>query len=86
MHVTGVLAWLFRPKKQAFALIAENPAKTMKLTFARGGVGAVLNPRAWFDIEIGGEKAGRIVMELRKVTSSWQHRAITFVRLAAWIL
>jgi len=52
----------------AFALIAENDATTMELTFARGGVEAVLNPRAWFDIEIGGESAGRIVMELRKDT------------------
>lgn len=50
----------------AFALIAESDAKTMELTFARGGVEAVLNPRAFFDIEIGGEPAGRIVMELRK--------------------
>ena len=50
----------------AFALIAESDAPTMELTFARGGVEAVLNPRAWFDIEIGGEPAGRIVMELRK--------------------
>ena len=50
----------------AFALIAKSDAKTMELTFARGGVGAVINPRAFFDIEIGGESAGRIVMELRK--------------------
>jgi len=50
----------------AFALIAENPATEMELTFARGGVEAVYNPRAFFDIEIGGEKAGRIVIELRK--------------------
>ena len=50
----------------AFALIAESEAKTMELTFARGGVEAVLNPRAFFDIEIGGEPAGRIVIELRK--------------------
>jgi len=50
----------------AFALIAENPATEMELTFARGGVEAVYNPRAFFDIEIGGESAGRIVIELRK--------------------
>ncbi len=39
----------------------------MELTFARGGVEAVLNPRAFFDISIGGEPAGRITVELRKV-------------------
>jgi len=50
----------------AFALLADNPAQELELTFAKGGVGAVVNPRAFFDIEIGGEKAGRIVMELRK--------------------
>eukprot|EP00287_Rhodomonas_sp_CCMP768_P007583 CAMPEP_0196720698 /NCGR_PEP_ID=MMETSP1091-20130531/3421_1 /TAXON_ID=302021 /ORGANISM="Rhodomonas sp., Strain CCMP768" /LENGTH=351 /DNA_ID=CAMNT_0042062003 /DNA_START=17 /DNA_END=1072 /DNA_ORIENTATION=+ len=50
----------------AFALLADNPAQELELTFARGGVGAVVNPRAFFEIEIGGEKAGKIVMELRK--------------------
>jgi len=50
----------------AFSLIADSPATTMELTFARGGVEAVLNPRAFFEIEIGGEKAGKIVIELRK--------------------
>ncbi|EKX54946.1 hypothetical protein GUITHDRAFT_83873, partial [Guillardia theta CCMP2712] len=51
---------------EAFAMIAENPAQELELTFARGGVEAVYNPRVWFDIEIGGEKAGRIKIELRK--------------------
>jgi len=51
---------------EAFALIAESESTTMELTFARGGVGAVLNPRAFMDIEIGGEPAGRILVELRK--------------------
>jgi cyclophilin family peptidyl-prolyl cis-trans isomerase len=45
---------------------AENPAEEMDLTFAPGGVLAVVNPRAWFDITIGDEPAGRIVMEIRK--------------------
>jgi hypothetical protein len=55
---------------KAFALIAESPSKTMELTFARGGVEAVLNPRAFFDISIGGEPAGRITIELRKVLAA----------------
>ena len=53
---------------EAFAMIAENPAKVgrsldgdfslteapqeLELTFARGGVEAVYNPRVWFDIEV----------------------------------
>lgn len=31
--------------EDAFALIAKSDAQTMELTFARGGVGAVINPR-----------------------------------------
>eukprot|EP00284_Hemiselmis_tepida_P016832 CAMPEP_0174927608 /NCGR_PEP_ID=MMETSP1355-20121228/19155_1 /TAXON_ID=464990 /ORGANISM="Hemiselmis tepida, Strain CCMP443" /LENGTH=342 /DNA_ID=CAMNT_0016173723 /DNA_START=15 /DNA_END=1043 /DNA_ORIENTATION=- len=50
----------------AFALLAENPSQELTLKFTPGGVMAVVNPRAYFDIEIGGEKAGRITMELRK--------------------
>eukprot|EP00281_Chroomonas_sp_CCMP1168_P031076 CAMPEP_0206253630 /NCGR_PEP_ID=MMETSP0047_2-20121206/23256_1 /ASSEMBLY_ACC=CAM_ASM_000192 /TAXON_ID=195065 /ORGANISM="Chroomonas mesostigmatica_cf, Strain CCMP1168" /LENGTH=348 /DNA_ID=CAMNT_0053679855 /DNA_START=30 /DNA_END=1076 /DNA_ORIENTATION=+ len=50
----------------AFALLAENPAPELELTFTSGGVMAVINPRAYFDVTIGGEKAGRVVMELRK--------------------
>lgn len=52
----------------AFALLAENPSPELQLTFAKGGVEAVINPRAYFDIEIGGEPVGRIKIELRKDT------------------
>lgn len=50
----------------AFSLLADNPSQELELTFTTGGIMSVINPRAFFDITIGGEKAGRIVMELRK--------------------
>ncbi len=36
----------------AFSMIADNPATELDLTFAPGGVMAVINPRAYFDIEV----------------------------------
>lgn len=51
---------------EAFALLAENPAEEMELTFTPGGVMSVINPRVYFEMEAGGEKLGRITIELRK--------------------
>ena len=42
----------------AFALIAKSDAKTMELTFARGGVGAVINPRCVWGCVCGGVGGG----------------------------
>jgi len=44
----------------------DTPRRQAGLAPARGGAGAAVNPRAWLDITIGGEPAGRIVVELRK--------------------
>jgi cyclophilin family peptidyl-prolyl cis-trans isomerase len=50
----------------AMALLLDSPSPA-PLTFSRGVAPEVLaNPKCFFDVDIGGEPAGRIVMSLRR--------------------
>lgn len=46
--------------------VGAAPAEGVAMRFYRGDLGDVINPRVFFDISIGPEKAGRIVCRLRK--------------------
>jgi len=48
------------------ATVGSAPAEGVQMKFYRGALGDVINPKVFFDIDIGGERAGRVTCRLRK--------------------
>lgn len=48
------------------ATVGNAPAEGVQMQFYRGALGDVINPKVFFDIDIGGERAGRVTCRLRK--------------------
>lgn len=46
--------------------VGNAPSESVQMRFYRGALGDLINPQVWFDIDIGGERAGRITCRLRK--------------------
>lgn len=48
------------------ATVGNAPAEGVQMKFYRGSLGDVINPQVYFDIDIGGDRAGRVTCRLRK--------------------
>jgi hypothetical protein len=48
------------------ATVGNAPAEGVQMKFYRGALGDIINPKVFFDIDIGGERAGRVTCRLRK--------------------
>lgn len=48
------------------ATVGNAPAEGVQMRFYRGALGDIINPKVFFDIDIGGERAGRVTCRLRK--------------------
>ena len=47
-------------------VVGAAPAEGVAMRFYRGSLGDVINPKVFFDVKIGDQAAGRIVLRLRK--------------------